>query len=275
MGQVVGAFATSHILFGRKSGAGEQAETCFSGFKRIGQRIQELDPSVVIVASSEHGPTLPPGGPQPPFCLGTGQTFRTFGEAGIPRLELQGAPALAEQIVGGVARAGFDVAMCDDFVADHGVALPSLLTMPKRPFPIVPLVININVPLVVPTARRVYDLGVAVREAVREVCGPEERVVVLGTGGLSHWLGTPEMGRINEEFDRECLDLLASGKGHELAQLSNEEIVERAGNGGQELRSWLFAAAVAGDHGGTCLYYEPVAQWFTGMAAMEFSTNGA
>lgn len=274
MGAVVGSFATSHILFSRKTGVGKQAEVCFDGYKRIGRRIEELDPTVVIVVSSEHGVTLPPGGPQPPFCIGSGPMFRTYGDAGVPRVQLQGVPGVAEAVVRGAANAGFDIAVCDDFVADHGVALPSLLTMPTQRFPIVPLIININVAAVVPTARRCYELGTVVRDVITMSLGDAERVVVIGTGGLSHWIALPQMGHINEAFDRECLDLMSAGNAAQLAQLSNDAIVEQAGNGGQELRNWLFAASAAGDTGGEALYYEPVGPWLTGMGAMEFSVCG-
>ena len=273
MGAIVGSFATSHILFSRKTGVGRQAEVCFDGYKHIGRRIEECEPTAVVVVSSEHGVTLPPGGPQPPFCIASGPTFRTFGDGGVPKVELQGTPRLAAALVRGAAVAGFDISTCDEFVADHGVALPTLLTMPTHPFPVLPMIVNINVATVVPTARRCYELGATFRHIIETECGPDERVVVLGTGGLSHWIASERMGEVNEEFDHQCLDLLGAGKGSQLAELSNDEIVESAGNGGQEVRNWLFAAGAAGDRGGTTLYYEPIPAWLTGMGAMELFTS--
>src|SRR5690606_20326821 len=101
-----------------------------------------------------------------------------------------------------------------------------------------------------------------------------ERVVVLATGGLSHWIFTPEMGRVNESFDRECLSKLAAGQAGTLAQLSAEAIRERAGNGGLELLCWLcMAGSVTGP--GEVIFYEPMHKWATGMAGLSMGAGAA
>src|SRR5262249_27015858 len=94
-------------------------------------------------------------------------------------------------------------------------------------------------------------------------------------GGLSHWPGTPQMGRINEEFDQEFLALLSAGDGYYAAAWSNEYILEHAGNGGLEIRNWIFAAAAIGDRVGESVYYEAVTPWATAMSAFAFKASQA
>ena len=91
-----------------------------------------------------------------------------------------------------------------------------------------------------------------------------QRVVVLATGGLSHWVGLPESGDINEDFDREFLTRLADGAPDRLTSYAPDEI-DAAGNGAHEIRTWLVAAGAAGT-GFDVLAYEPVAEWLTGTA---------
>jgi aromatic ring-opening dioxygenase catalytic subunit (LigB family) len=268
VGKIVGAFATSHVVFS-SAGVEAQARTVIDGFKQIGRKLSSANPDVIVMASSEHGPTLLPLGAQPPFAVGTGAWMETFGEMSIPKVKIPGSPDFAAAFLRGAAEDGFDIASVEDFHVDHGIAIPTILSMPDLSIPIVPLIININSPQVTPSPLRCYNLGKSLRRVV-ESRPAQEKVAVIGTGGLSLWVGVPEMGRINEEFDRQVLDLLVSGKAEQVARLSGDEILEKAGNGGQEIRNWLFVAGALGEVPGEVLYYEPIPQWMTGMAAMAF-----
>ena len=118
---------------------------------------------------------------------------------------------------------------------------------------------------------RVWDLGRALRASIQE-CPGEERIALIGAGGLSHWVGTPRVGDIDEEFDRWFLDILARGEGPSILDMTDDEIVI-AGNGAHEIRSWLTvaaAAAAAAPAPATVLAYEPIAAWITGMGVVEF-----
>jgi len=100
----------------------------------------------------------------------------------------------------------------------------------------VPLAVNVlQHPL--PTAVRCYKLGQAIRRAV-ESDGRELRVVVLGTGGMSHQLHGARFGHLNQAFDLEFLDRIE----HEpasLARLTHHEIMDKAGAEAVELIMWL------------------------------------
>ena len=50
---------------------------------------------------------------------------------------------------------------------------------------------------------------------------------MIGSGGISHWVGTAEMGRVNEAFDREILDYAVRGDTAALAALRDDYIGPR------------------------------------------------
>ena len=131
--------------------------------------------------------------------------------------------------------------------------------------PLVPIVQNCAVPPLVPV-RRAYEFGKALGDAIRSYDGLE-RVAVVGAGGLSHWIGNPRVGDINEEFDNWFLGVLESGDLEQVLDIENDEI-ELAGNGNHEMRSWLAVAGAveANQSKATKLAYEAVYPWITGMA---------
>src|SRR3546814_2396018 len=65
---------------------------------------------------------------------------------------------------------------------------------------LVPVYLN-DVIMPVIRSSRAAELGRSIRRAVDSFPG-NERVAIFGTGGISHWVGGPGMGNINEEFDR-------------------------------------------------------------------------
>jgi protocatechuate 4,5-dioxygenase beta chain/2'-aminobiphenyl-2,3-diol 1,2-dioxygenase large subunit len=108
------------------------------------------------------------------------------------------------------------------------------------------------------------------RSYIAEYCESDERVVLLAGGGLSHWLGVPEEGQVNEKWDRWFMEMLATNQGSSLARLSNEQILADAGNGGLEVNSWITLAGAVPDATGECLFYEAIPAWASGMAGMAF-----
>ena len=78
-------------------------------------------------------------------------------------------------------------------------------------------------------------------------------------------------GRVDETFDRAVLAAIERGEGEAFAAHSTGWIEEHGGNGGQEVRNWLAAAATAGDAGGRLLFYEPLPRWLTGVALYDFA----
>jgi hypothetical protein len=100
----------------------------------------------------------------------------------------------------------------------------------------VPIAINtVQHPL--PSPARCYKFGQAVGRAI-ESYHQDLRVLVLGTGGLSHQLDGTRAGFINKEFDLWCLDKLV-GDPAALARRTTLEIVREAGTQGVELLNWI------------------------------------
>ena len=107
---------------------------------------------------------------------------------------------------------------------------------PDWPGAVVPIAINVlQYPL--PTAMRCYKLGQAVRRAIESY--PEDlRVVVVGTGGLSHQIHGERTGFNNTDWDMRFLDLIERDP-LKLARMRHAEYVELGGAEGVEVIMWL------------------------------------
>src|SRR6185295_4090404 len=130
-----------------------------------------------------------------------------------------------------------------------------LLRMGLRALPrIVPVVLNsIEPPL--PSLRRCLQWGELLKTAIASYPSPL-RVAVLGSGGLSHSIGEPTMGAIDEQLDRECIRLFSAADEQLLSFLERQ--LPLAGNGTAEIRNWLVAHGAAGSRGFELVDYLPV-----------------
>src|SRR5690606_38905956 len=100
----------------------------------------------------------------------------------------------------------------------------------------IPLPVNV-VQYPPPTGNRCYQLGKAIRRAVESYPG-NERVVIFGTGGLSHQLQAQRAGLINTEWDERFLDLLVEDP-ETAAKIPHVEYLREAGSEGIEMVMWL------------------------------------
>ena len=84
-------------------------------------------------------------------------------------------------------------------------------------------------------------------DAIRSYEGLE-RVGLVAGGGLSHFVGEPRVGDIDEEFDRWFLDSWRRTRlSDELLDMPNDELME-AGNGTGEVRAWVAVAGAMRGH---------------------------
>jgi protocatechuate 4,5-dioxygenase beta chain len=80
-------------------------------------------------------------------------------------------------------------------------------------------------------------LGRAIRKAVQSY--PEDlKVVVFGTGGMSHQISGPRAGLINSKFDKAFLDNLSRNP-QKLVRMPHIEYMREAGAEGIEMVMWL------------------------------------
>ncbi|MNQ45359.1 Protocatechuate 4,5-dioxygenase beta chain [compost metagenome] len=178
-----------------------------------------------------------------------------------------------EQLAGFIAQHGFDNgfdwAVARSFSVDHAVSIPHhLVVKPAQQalgyeLPCIPVYLACAVDPFL-SLKRTAELGREIRAAV-EAFPADERVVVIGSGGISHWVGTAEMGRVNEGFDREVLAHGVAGDLEALCAYSNEQIIGRAGNGAMEIRNLICALAAVEGGKGEVVGYEAVEPWVTGM----------
>jgi 3-O-methylgallate 3,4-dioxygenase len=105
--------------------------------------------------------------------------------------------------------------------------------MNRKPIPTVVVMQNTYYPPAQPTPKRSYEYGVAIRNAIESWPG-NERVAVLATGGLSHFV-------VDEELDRRALKAM---KEHDDATLKSLPR-ERMQAGSSEIRNWITVAGAA------------------------------
>ena len=271
MGRIVGAFTASHspgITGFPERARPEQLAAVGDAFAEARRRIEALRPDAVIAVSVEHFTNFFLGN-LPAFAICTSDSYvgpvtAEMGEfLNVAQHEYPGDPRLAAHVYRFALESDFDPSLVEGGHAfDENFCVPLRHLDPGSRLPLVPIIVNgVNPPW--PTARRCYAFGRMLRAAV-EAQADAGRVVVLGTGGLSHWVGMPEAGDINEEFDRDFLARMESGDPGRLVDYTAEQI-DAAGNGAHEIRTWLVAAGAAGTPFET-LAYEPVPAWLTGTA---------
>jgi hypothetical protein len=271
MAEITIAYCSSHapmMAAARESATQQQQESFFGALEAIRADARAAGVQACVVLSNEHFTNFFLEN-FPQICVGLGE--RNWGptEAWLPiqKAWIPGHPGLAGHIVRSVLCAGFDPAFSHLLELDHGVMTVYHELDPELQLPLVPIVQNCAVEPMMPL-RRCYAFGVALGEAIRSYDGLD-RVAVAGAGGLSHFIGVPRVGDIDEEFDRWFLGQLERGELDDLLDLPDEEI-ELAGNGAHEIRSWLAVAGAVAPARGRTLAYEPIYPWITGMGVSRF-----
>ncbi|WP_454830353.1 DODA-type extradiol aromatic ring-opening family dioxygenase [Paraburkholderia xenovorans] len=243
-------------------------------YRRIRDRIGELEATCVVVIGSDHyvifGPTCLPS-----FLIGIGDVSGPYERfLGIADGEIPGNPQLAAHIAAYGRDLGFDWAVAKSLNVDHSIGIPArICALPNAAVRcVIPVYLGSSVEPIVST-KRAYQLGSAIRDAI-ERWGGNERVVVIGSGGISHWVGMARMGDVNEAFDRWVLDCVTNGRAQDLIDLKDEDVIARAGNGALELRNFLCAMAVVRNSTGSVIAYESGDDWVTGLGFAEMRVDG-
>ncbi len=152
---------------------------------------------------------------------------------------VKGHPELAWHIAESLVLDEFDITLVNEMPVDHGLTVPLSLMFGEPeawPCPVIPLCVNV-IQYPPPTGNRCYQLGRAIRKAVRAF--PEDlKIVIFGTGGMSHQLQGERAGVINQGFDGMFLDKLAATP-QDLVRLRHTEYLREAGSEGIELVMWL------------------------------------
>jgi protocatechuate 4,5-dioxygenase, beta chain len=132
----------------------------------------------------------------------------------------------------------FDMTIANEMPVDHGLTVPLSITcgQPQQwPFPVIPLCVNV-VQYPPPTGARCFKLGQAIARAVAGF-DQDLRVVIYGTGGMSHQLQGERAGLINREFDQAFLDGMTRDP-LALTRITHTEYMREAGSEGVEMVMW-------------------------------------
>lgn len=252
MAKIVGILNTSHVpAIGKAIHLNLQQDPYwkpfFDGFPPIREWLDRVKPDIVVSCFNDHGLNFFLD-KQPTFAIGAAPEYRSEDEGwGIPTMpSFPGAEDLSWHIRDSLIRDDFDMVTCQEMLVDHAFTLPMALMWPEQKWPVksVPVCVN-TVLFPLPSARRCYKLGEAIGRAIAAF--PEDaKVLVIGSGGLSHQLEGERAGFINKEFDLKFMDSMVNDP-QWATQFSDVDLVEQTGNEGVELLSWLIArGTVAG-----------------------------
>jgi len=301
MTEIVGFVGMSHSPFATMTppespdapGAAFMAAT-----RRVAKAVAELAPDVAVVVGADHFHANFYD-VMPPFVLGVEQASG-FGDFGTTPGPLPVAGDLAWTVRDGLTAAGFDIALSYALTVDHGI-VQSYEMAGAGGLPMVPLMVNTAAPPL-PGLDRCVALGRALGDVLRAAPG-RRRVLVIASGGLSHWLpsndpraldgdrraavingradvrsvaavreprvramgGNPD-ARVAESWDNWFLDRLSAGDLDGVSAIGDAQLERDAGSGGHEVRTWLVGQAAA-DLPLVWTDYEPVPEWITGMGA--------
>jgi protocatechuate 4,5-dioxygenase beta chain len=263
MAQIVGGFIMPHAPHSVAPAPGqppkEKADACWSAYATIKQRLKELDVDTVVVIGDDHY-TL--HGPHciPSVLIGIGDVEGPVEPwLEVPRVPIENNEPLARHIMSHGHHNGVDWAFAKTMVLDHSCGVEGVK--------MIPVYLNAGVDPLIPT-RRAHQVGQAIARAIEAYDGAD-RVVIYGTGGMSHWPGMAQMGRINEEWDNQLVELIRAGDVEGLIALADDEVVQSGGNGGLELKNWVCAMGAFGKCTGDILTYQAMYEWVCGCAFAE------
>jgi protocatechuate 4,5-dioxygenase beta chain len=245
MARIIGGIGTTHVpSIGNAIAKGLQQDPYwkpfFDGFPVAQTWLARTRPDVAVVFYNDHGLNFFLD-KMPTFAVGAASEYKNSDEGwGIPvSRPFPGDPAFSWHIIESLVADEFDVTTCQEMLVDHAFTIPLALLWPgadNRPVRTIPIAVNtVQHPL--PSPARCYKFGQAVGRAIASY-EADLKVLVVGTGGLSHQLDGKRAGFINKEFDLWCLDKLV-GDPAALARRTSLEIVEEAGTQGVELLNWI------------------------------------
>jgi protocatechuate 4,5-dioxygenase beta chain len=253
MAGITASVYTSHVpAIGAAIDLGKTAEPywvpLFRGYEFSKRWMSDNKPDVVFLVYNDHANAFSLE-IIPTFAIGTAAEFTPADEGWGPRpvAKVIGHPELAAHIAQSVIQDDFDLTIVNKMDVDHGLTVPLNLmcgTPAAWPCAVIPFAVNV-VQYPVPSGRRCFKLGQAIRKAIESFDAPL-KVQIWGTGGMSHQLQGPRAGLINREFDNAFLDRLIADPGG-LSKMPDIDYVREAGSEGIELVMWLIARGAMAD----------------------------
>ena len=252
MAKIVAGVGTSHTpAIGAALDLGKVEQPywapIFQGYEPSKKWMAETKPDVVIMVYNDHVNAFD-FKIIPTFAIGCADEFPIADEGwgARPVPVVKGYPELASHLVQSLVLDEFDITIVNEMQVDHGLTVPmSLLFGQPQAWPVrvIPLAVNV-IQYPAPTGNRCYRLGQAIQKAV-ESWDEDLKVVIFGTGGMSHQIQGPRAGLVNTPFDTAFLDGLSRDP-EALVKIPPIEYLREAGNEAIELVMWLIMRGALG-----------------------------
>jgi protocatechuate 4,5-dioxygenase beta chain len=246
MARIVAGIGTSHVP--SIGGAYDRGKTgtpawkpLFDAYVPVREWLKALRPDVCIMVYNDHGADFF-FDKYPTFAVGCAESYAIADEGfGIrPLPAIRGDLAFSQHLCRSLVYDEFDITVCQEMAVEHGFLVPMHLCFDPQhdAWPVAAVPVQVNVlqhPL--PTARRCYHLGQAIRRAV-DSYERDIKVAIIGTGGMSHQLTGPNFGAMDPTNDQDFLDRIERDPAS-LAGMTHQEMMEKFGVEGIELIMWL------------------------------------
>lgn len=277
MAEIIGGITTSHIPAvgnAMTDGLTQQHywKRFFDGYKPVHDWLDANKPDVIIVVYNDHGLNFFLD-KVPTFAVGCADRYENADEGwGLaPTAPFTGDAQLSWHLAESLINQEFDMCTCQEMLVDHGFVNPMRVLFGDQAvwrIKAIPLAVN-TVQHPVASAARCYKLGRALKRAVESY--PQHlKVVVAGTGGMSHQLQGERAGIINIDYDLACIDSIINDPAW-FASQSTTEIIRQAGTEGIETIMWLVMRGALGEKV-NCLhkhYHAPISNTGAGVLLLE------
>jgi len=246
MARIIGGIAASHtptigFAYDRDKRDDPVWAPIFAQFAPLAEWIARKKPDVLLWIYNDHITSFF-FDHYSAFALGIGPEWAVADEGGGARKlpPIAGHPALAAHIGQSLVADEFDMSFFQRRPLDHGVFSPLSMLCPHQPaWPValVPLAMGV-LQFPIPSARRFYKLGAALRRAIESYPDANLRVAFAATGGLSHQVHGERCGFNNTDWDARFLDLFERDP-EELASMTIAQYATLGGMEGSEVVMWL------------------------------------
>ena len=309
MAKLVAGIAMSHspMIMTSEKAAGKKGQGFLQKAAEMKQWLKDSGADIIVLISDDHFNSYFYD-QMPSFTIGIDRC-EGWGDWHIPEYDIPVEKDLAKHILNTGLENNVDFAFTMRMKVDHGHTQAIYFLNDDLEIPVVPIAVNTAAPPL-PTMDRCFQVGELVRQSIESwesdkkvaiaASGglshwvpvpkvdsekPEEQEMIkLMKNGLSvvdvpideFYQGRIERvtkiqsGPVNEQWDREFLQLIENRDYETLRNWSSEEIEENGGNGGQEIRNWIALLGAAQDLEAEVVYYEPIPEWVTGMGIVQF-----